>query len=187
MITWEELENAVNNCTRCPLCNGRHNVVLGTGNRNSDILFVGEGPGYHEDMEGEPFVGAAGQLLDKMLASIGLSRKEIYIANVVKCRPPSNRDPLPEEYNVCLNWLRWQYVLIQPKIVVCLGRIAAKALIEPDFRITRDRGKWYYKKGVDFTATFHPSALLRDESKKRPAWEDFKAIKERLDNLKQTN
>lgn len=179
-MTWEELEKITENCNRCGLCQGRHNVVLGVGNRHSDILFVGEGPGYHEDMEGEPFVGAAGQLLDKMLGAIGLSRKDIYIANVVKCRPPGNRDPLPEEQAACMNWLRWQYVLIKPKIVVCLGRIAAKALITPDFKITRDRGKWYYKKGVEFMATYHPSALLRDESKKRPAWEDFKAIREKL-------
>ncbi|MCD8090729.1 MAG: uracil-DNA glycosylase [Clostridiales bacterium] len=183
MINWDELEKIVNNCGRCELCRGRHNVVLGTGNRNSKIMFVGEGPGYHEDMRGEPFVGPAGQLLDKMLASIGLNRQEVYIANVVKCRPPGNRDPLPEERETCLNYLRIQYLLINPKIIVCLGRIAAISLITPNFSITRDRGKWFYKKGVQFTATYHPSALLRDESKKRLAWEDLKAIKEKLNEL----
>ncbi len=183
MITWEELEEAVNKCHSCGLCRERHNAVFGVGDKTSPIMFVGEGPGYYEDMQGEPFVGAAGQLLDKMLGAIGLSRENVYIANVVKCRPPKNRDPLPEEQEACMNFLRWQFVLLRPKIIVCLGRIAAKALITPDFAITRDRGKWYYKKGVQFTATFHPSALLRDESKKPFAWEDMKAIKEKLDEL----
>ncbi|MCD7777362.1 MAG: uracil-DNA glycosylase [Clostridiales bacterium] len=183
MITWEELEKILYNCRRCELCRQRHNVVLGTGNRNSDIMFVGEGPGYHEDIQGEPFVGPAGQLLDKMLVSIDLDRQKVYIANVVKCRPPGNRDPSPEERVACLNYLRIQYLLVKPKIIVCLGRIAAISLITPNFSITRDRGKWYYKKGVQFTATYHPSALLRDESKKGLAWKDLKAIKERLNEL----
>ncbi|MCD7905203.1 MAG: uracil-DNA glycosylase [Clostridiales bacterium] len=183
MITWEELEKIVNNCQRCELCRSRHNVVLGVGNRNADIMFVGEGPSYHEDMQGEPFVDPAGKLLDKMLASIGLDRQKVYIANVVKCRPPGNRDPLPEERAFCLNYLRVQYMLVNPKIIVCLGRIAAISLISPDFSITRSRGKWIYKKGVEFTATYHPSALLRDESKKRLAWEDLKSIREKLNEL----
>ncbi len=187
MISWEELESIAKNCHRCRLCEGRHNVVVGTGNKQAEVMLVGEGPGYNEDMQGEPFVGAAGQLLDKMLGAIGLNRQDVYIANVVKCRPPQNRDPLPDEQEVCIKYLRCQFMLIKPKIIVCLGRIAAKALITPSFAITRDRGKWYCKKGVQFMATFHPSALLRDESKKRFAWEDMKALRKRIDELRNEN
>lgn len=184
MITWDELEKYCSACTKCPLAKTRHNVVIGKGNRNADIMLVGEGPGYHEDMEGVPFVGAAGQLLDKMLASIGLGLDEVYIANIVKCRPPQNRDPLPEEREACMDYLRCQYLLIRPKILVCLGRIAAQALIDPDFRITRQRGQWFGKKGCYMTATYHPSALLRDTSKKREAWEDLKEIRKKYDELR---
>ncbi len=158
-------------------------MVIGTGNRESKILFVGEGPGYYEDMEGVPFVGAAGQLLDKMLNAIELDRSMVYIANIVKCRPPHNRDPLPEEQRACIRYLRQQYKLIKPQIIICLGRIAGQAIISPDLRITRDRGKWYNKKGVYMMATFHPSALLRDESKKPAAWQDFKSIRDKLKEL----
>lgn len=179
----EELEKACAACQRCGLCAGRTRSVFGVGNRLADVLFVGEGPGYHEDIAGEPFVGAAGQLLDKMLAAVGLDRNRVYIANVVKCRPPNNRDPLPEEQRACLPFLRGQFLRIRPKIIVCLGRIAAQALISPGFKITKERGVWFERKGVFMAATFHPSALLRDEDKKRPAWEDFKAIKAKLDEL----
>lgn len=181
-MTWEDLTYLCNNCRDCELHKTRHNVVIGTGNKNSKILFVGEGPGYYEDMQGEPFVGAAGQLLDKMLYAINLDRSKVYIANIVKCRPPQNRDPFPEEQVACIKYLRQQFKLIRPNIIVCLGRIAAKAIIEPNFKITRDRGKWYNKKGIDIIATYHPSALLRDESRKRDAWEDFKQIKQKLGN-----
>ncbi|MGN1318775.1 MAG: uracil-DNA glycosylase family protein, partial [Lachnospirales bacterium] len=173
-----------NNCTRCQLHTTRHNVVFGVGNEKSDILFVGEGPGYYEDMQGEPFVGAAGKLLDKMLLSIGLSRKDVYIANIVKCRPPNNRDPLPEEREACIPYLRHQFKLIRPKIIVCLGRIAATSIIDPNFKITKSRGIWYNKKGIDIIATYHPSALLRDESKKKDAWTDLKSIRKKLDEGK---
>lgn len=186
-MTWQELENICNNCNRCPLSATRHNVVIGVGNKQSDILFVGEGPGYYEDMQGEPFVGKAGQLLDKMLAAINLTRNEVYIANIVKCRPPNNRDPLPEERQACLPYLRMQFKLIRPKIIVCLGRIAATTIISPDFRITRSRGIWYNKKGIDIIATYHPSALLRDESKKKDAWTDFKSIRDKLKEWRNTN
>ncbi len=181
-MTWDELYAACGICRRCPLCETRTNVVVGTGNRNSDILFVGEGPGYNEDMQGLPFVGAAGRLLDKMLAAINLTREDVYIANIVKCRPPQNRDPLPAEQEACIVYLRQQFKLIRPKIIVCLGRIAAQAIISSDFRITRQRGIWYNKKGIDIIATYHPSALLRDETKqkKREAWEDFKQIRDKL-------
>ena len=183
-MTWDELISICNNCNRCQLSSTRHNVVFGVGDRNSDIMFIGEGPGYHEDMQGEPFVGNAGQLLDKMLASIGLSRQNVYIANIVKCRPPGNRDPLPEERQKCIPYLRQQFKLIRPKIIVCLGRIAAISIISPDFRITKSRGIWYEKAGIHIIATYHPSALLRDQSKKYDAWEDLKAIKKKLNELK---
>ena len=186
-MTWEELENACNSCRRCGLADTRTNVVIGVGNRNTDIMFVGEGPGYHEDMQGEPFVGPAGQLLDKMLASISLDRQQVYIANIVKCRPPNNRDPLPIEQECCINYLRHQYLLIRPKILVCLGRIAAQAIISPDFRITKSRGLWYNKKNCNIIATYHPSALLRDESKKADAWKDLQSIKIKLDEVRKIN
>lgn len=184
MYTWEELEEKCLNCRQCRLCETRTNVVIGVGNRNSDILFVGEGPGEQEDLTGEPFVGAAGKLLDKMLAAINLNRSEIYIANIVKCRPPYNRDPAKDEQSVCINFLRRQFLLIRPKIIVCLGRIAAQAIISPDFKITKNHGVWYNKKNCSIIATYHPSALLRDAVKKRPAWDDFKAIREKYDEIK---
>jgi DNA polymerase len=183
MITWDELEAYCSNCTKCPLGATRTNIVIGDGNRNADIMLVGEGPGYNEDMQGVPFVGAAGQLLDKMLLSINLTRENVYICNIVKCRPPHNRDPLPEEQTACMDYLRCQYLLVKPKILVCLGRIAAQALISPDFRITRQHGVWYNKKGLYMIATYHPSALLRDTSKKRDAWEDLKLIKQKYEEL----
>lgn len=186
-MTWEELNDKCLNCRGCPLCETRTKVVIGVGNKNADIMFVGEGPGYNEDIQGEPFVGAAGQLLDKMLGAINLDRTQVYIANVVKCRPPQNRDPLIEEQDACIGFLRHQYLLIKPKIVVCLGRISAQALISSDFRITKSRGIWYNKKNCNFIATYHPSALLRDESKKKDAWEDFKAIKLKLDEVRKIN
>jgi len=184
LYSWEELEKACLSCRGCKLCTTRKNVVVGTGNKQSDMMFVGEGPGEQEDLQGLPFVGPAGQLLDKMLSAINLSRNDIYITNVVKCRPPLNRDPESDEKKVCLNYLRHQYLLIRPKIIVCLGRIAAQAIIEPDFKITRNRGLWYKKKNCDIIATYHPSAILRDESKKYPAWEDFKSIKQKYDEVR---
>ena len=183
MPSWEELAAACADCAGCGLHAGRTNVVIGVGNRDAEVLFVGEGPGYHEDKQGEPFVGAAGQLLDKMLAAIGLDRTQVYIANVVKCRPPGNRDPEPEEIAACLRFLRYQTLLIRPKIVCCLGRIAAQTLITPGFRITSQHGMWTERKGVWLTATFHPSALLRDETKKKDAWADLKALRAKLDEI----
>ena len=167
MLSWEELENECKVCTKCPLHETRTNVVFGVGNPSSEILFVGEGPGESEDLKGEPFVGRAGILLDDMLKIIGLSRtKNIYIANIVKCRPPGNRDPAKSEREACISWLRAQYALIKPKIVVCLGRIAAMTLIDENFKITRDHGNWFKKDGTRFMALFHPAALLRDPRRK---------------------
>ena len=187
MYTWEELEEKCLNCHKCRLSETRTNVVIGVGNKNSDILFIGEGPGEQEDLKGEPFVGAAGKLFDKMLDAINLNRSEIYIANIVKCRPPYNRDPAKDEQSACINFLRHQFLLIRPKIIVCLGRIAAQAIISPDFRITRSRGIWYNRKNCYIISTYHPSALLRDENKKRPAWEDFKEIRKKYDEMRTTN
>ncbi|MBQ2753513.1 MAG: uracil-DNA glycosylase [Firmicutes bacterium] len=183
--SWEILEGAVHNCKKCRLWEVRTNVVIGRGNPESDIMFIGEGPGQQEDLTGKAFVGAAGKLLDKMLESVGLSDESVYIANIVKCRPPGNRDPLEDEKEACMNYLRYQLGLVKPKIIVCLGRIAATSIISPDFKITRQRGQWIERKGYYIMATYHPSALLRDESKKRPAWEDFKAIKAKYTELKE--
>lgn len=187
MKSWETLEGACLNCRKCRLWETRTNVVIGVGNRNADIMFVGEGPGQQEDLQGEPFVGPAGKLLDKMLASIGLDREKVYIANIVKCRPPGNRDPHDDEQEACMNYLRYQLMLVKPKIIVCLGRIAATAIIDRDFKITRQHGQWTERKGYWFIATYHPSALLRDESKKRPAWEDLKLIRAKLDEIGNDN
>lgn len=183
MVSWEQLEGACAACRRCGLCETRRNVVIGDGARESQILLIGEGPGEQEDLQGRAFVGPAGQLLDRMLACIGLDRGQVYIANVVKCRPPRNRDPLPEEQAACLPYLRAQVRLIRPQVIVCLGRVAAQTVIRPDFRITREHGQWVERKGYWLTATYHPSALLRDPSKKRDAYEDLKKLRSKLEEL----
>ena len=178
---FESLKNQCLSCKNCPLCEGRHNVVFGVGNENAKIMFVGEGPGEQEDLKGEPFVGRSGQLLDKYLSLIDLDRNSnIYIANIVKCRPPMNRDPKPEEQDICINYLRQQVKLIKPRIIVCLGRIAAQKLISPDFRVTTQHGEFFEKGGILFMGTFHPSALLRTESNKPLALEDFRALREKI-------
>lgn len=181
-MNWEELEQACASCGRCPLGGTRTNPVFGVGNPAAKILFVGEGPGEQEDLKGEPFVGKAGILLDKMLGCIGMSRDEnVYIANIVKCRPPHNRDPLPEERQACLPFLRAQTALIRPKIIVCLGKVAATTLIDPGFSIMRSHGVWYERKGFWLTATFHPAALLRNESLKKDAYADLLSIRAKYD------
>jgi len=177
MQSWPELAEACKSCTKCPLHETRTNVVFGTGNQNAEVLFVGEGPGETEDMKGEPFVGRGGVLLDNMLKIINLDRtKNIYIANIVKCRPPNNRDPMTGEREACIGWLRAQYALIKPKIVVCLGRIAAAELIGREFKITRDHGKWYDKDGVKYMALYHPAALLRDPTRRPETFVDLKSL-----------
>ena len=173
---WDQLRRDCIACTRCPLYETRHSVVFGVGPEDAEILFVGEGPGEQEDLRGEPFVGPAGQFLDQMLYIIGLSRRNCYIANIVKCRPPRNRDPLNTERQACAGWLQAQMELIKPKIVVCLGRIAAMELIRPDFRITKEHGTWTDREGVMYTAIYHPSALLRDPDKRPDAFRDLKSI-----------
>ena len=183
MLDWNGLEQICLNCTKCGLCETRHNVVFGVGPRNADVMFIGEGPGEQEDLQGEPFVGPAGKLLDDMLSIIDLSRENCYIANIVKCRPPRNRDPLETEQDACIGYLRNQVALIQPKIIVCLGRIAAMRLIRPDFRITRDHGKWVEKNGVWMTAIYHPSALLRDPYKRPETFDDLISLREKIRQL----
>lgn len=180
MLDWENLERICRDCTKCGLCETRHNVVFGVGRRDADMMFVGEGPGEQEDLKGEPFVGPAGKLLDDMLSIIDLDRTNCYIANIVKCRPPRNRDPLETEQDACIDYLRNQVALIQPKIIVCLGRIAATRLIRPDFRITREHGTWIQKNGVWMSAIYHPSALLRDVTKRPETFDDLIALREKI-------
>ena len=175
-MDWEELERQCMDCRRCGLCAGRRNVVFGVGARDAEVLFVGEGPGEQEDLQGEPFVGPAGRLLDDMLELIDLDRSRIYIANMVKCRPPRNRDPLSEEQNACAPWLRRQIELLRPRIIVCLGRISAMRFIREDYKITREHGQWTVKDGVMLTALYHPAALLRDPSKRPETFVDLKAL-----------
>lgn len=177
----EKLRELSQKCNKCELCENRHNVVFGVGSPNAKIMFVGEGPGEQEDLKGEPFVGKSGQLLDKYLSLIDLDRnKNIYIANIVKCRPPHNRDPKTEEQDICIDYLRQQVKIIKPRIIVCLGRIAAQRLISPDFRVTSEHGKFYEKGGILFMGTFHPSALLRNENNKPLALMDFQALREKI-------
>ena len=184
MLSWEELKRECGQCVRCGLCETRQNVVFGVGNERADILFVGEGPGEQEDLRGEPFVGPAGMLLDDVLSIIDLSRQEnCYICNIVKCRPPHNRDPLETEQDACIGYLRNQVALVKPKIIVCLGRIAAKRLIDPDYRITRQHGQWVEKSGFWMTAIYHPSALLRDVSKRPETFDDLLSIREKARQL----
>ena len=178
--TWEALERDCGQCRACALAETRTNVVFGDGARDAEILLVGEGPGQHEDEQGVPFVGPAGKLLDDMLEIIGLDRTKVYVANIVKCRPPKNRDPLNVEQDACIGWLRRQTALLRPRIIICLGRIAAKAIIREDFKITEQHGQWFERRGVQMTAIYHPSALLRDEGKRPETFVDLKAIQAKV-------
>ena len=176
----QALQNECLNCRRCALCDTRTHVVFGQGVPTAEVMFVGEGPGASEDEQGMPFVGRSGQLLDHYLEAVDLSReKNVYIANIVKCRPPQNRDPLPQEQDACIGYLERQLALLQPKIIVCLGRIAAMRLIKPDFRITKEHGQWFVKDGVSYMAIYHPSALLRDVSKRPETFTDLLSLRER--------
>ena len=178
--TWESLRQECLQCRGCALAETRTNVVFGDGAMDAEILFVGEGPGQHEDEQGVPFVGRGGQLLDDMLEMIGLDRTKVYIANVVKCRPPQNRDPLNVEEDACIGYLRRQMDLLRPKILVCLGRIAAKAIIKEDFKITKEHGQWFERDGILRIALFHPAALLRDPRRKPETFEDLKTIQDKI-------
>ncbi|MDO4515975.1 MAG: uracil-DNA glycosylase [Bacillota bacterium] len=183
MMTWEELEDRCLHCQNCALADTRHNVVFGVGNRQADVLFIGEGPGEQEDLQGEPFVGPAGQFLDVMLSVIDLHRSNVYIANIVKCRPPKNRDPLNIEQEACIGYLRSQTALLKPKIIVCLGRVAAMRIIDKDFRITRQHGQWFERAGMQIMALYHPSALLRDPSKRPDTFVDLKRLQAKIQEL----
>lgn len=180
MDQWEQLRQQCMSCRACGLADTRTNVVFGVGDPRAEVLLVGEAPGASEDRQGEPFVGAAGKLLDDMLAMIGLRRQQIYITNSVKCRPPQNRDPLNTEQDACIGYLRTQVALIRPKIIVCLGRIAACRLIREDFKITKEHGQWVQKSGVWMTAVYHPAAILRDPSKRPDTFLDLKAIEAKI-------
>jgi len=173
---WEELEQACLNCTKCDLCKNRKNVVIGTGNKNAKIMFIGEGPGADEDEQGEPFVGRAGQLMNKAFEGVGIKRQDVYIANIVKCRPPQNRNPEKQEAEVCMEYLENQINLVNPEKIVLLGSVALKNYLGEEYSITTSRGKWFKKNGIKILPTFHPAALLRDETKKIYFWRDLKEI-----------
>lgn len=180
-MDWETLRSSCLACTRCELCKTRTNVVFGQGVEDAEVLFVGEGPGQNEDEQGLPFVGRSGQLLDKYLFAIDLDRtKNCYIANIVKCRPPQNRDPLGVEQDACIGYLREQVTLLRPKLIVCLGRIAAMRLIREDFKITREHGQWVKKGGFELMAMYHPAALLRDPARRPDAFEDLMSLREKV-------
>ena len=180
MSAWEELKQECLNCQACALCETRTQVVFGVGDPNAEVLFIGEAPGANEDLQGEPFVGRGGKLLDDMLAMIGLKRKNIYITNSVKCRPPENRDPMNTEKDACRGYLRRQVKLMQPKIIVCLGRISAAELIHEDFKITKEHGQFFEKSGVLMMALYHPAALLRNPNLKPYAFEDLKILQTKI-------
>lgn len=180
MLEWNELEQYCHSCQKCPLADTRHNVVFGEGARDAEVMFIGEGPGENEDLQGRPFVGRAGQLLDDMLEVIDLDRDKVYIANIVKCRPPQNRDPLNTEQDACIGYLRNQVALIRPKIIVCLGRISATRLIREDFKISREHGQWTEKAGVQMTALFHPAAILRDPRRRPETFQDLKGLQQKI-------
>lgn len=183
----DEIRKECEGCRKCSLAETRTNVVFGVGNPHADVMFIGEAPGEKEDLSGIPFVGAAGKLFDKYLVAVGIPREEIYIANMLKCRPPKNRDPKPEEQDLCIEYLHEQVRAVSPKLIVCLGRIAAMRLIKPDFRITAEHGIWFERGAFSVCAVYHPSALLRDPRKKDDMLADMMEIKRRLDALKQTS
>ncbi len=182
--TWEELEQSIVGCKKCKLCNNRTNIVFGTGNKEAKLMFIGEGPGADEDMQGIPFVGKAGKLMNMAFAGIGINRDEVYIANIVKCRPPSNRNPEDDEATACLDYLRNQVMLVKPKIIVLLGSVALKNILGKEYGITASRGNWIEKKGILYMPTWHPAALLRDENKKIDFWRDLKLVQEKTNYIK---
>lgn len=180
---WEELEEVVKQCRKCRLCETRKNVVFGVGNREADIMFIGEGPGADEDAQGEPFVGKAGKLMNMAFDMLGVKREEVYIANIVKCRPPNNRNPQDDEVENCLDYLRNQVILVKPKIIVLLGSVALKNVLGKEYGITASRGKWLERKGILYMPTWHPAALLRDENKKIDFIKDLKQVIKRYNEI----
>lgn len=181
--SFEELENSIVGCNKCKLCSNRNNIVFGCGNKNADLMLIGEGPGADEDIQGIPFVGKAGKLMNAAFDALGINRDDIYIANVVKCRPPNNRNPEKDEEMACLDYLRNQVILVKPKIIVLLGSVALKAILGNEYSITSSRGKLIEKKGILYMPTFHPAALLRDEKKKIDFYNDLKEARNRLENM----
>ena len=181
--TWEELKESIEHCKKCKLCMNRTNIVFGVGNEKAEIMFIGEGPGADEDLQGIPFVGKAGQLMNKALEGLSIRREDLYIANIVKCRPPSNRVPEDEEAEACLDYLRNQVILVNPKIIVLLGSTALKNVLGKEYGITSARGTWVEKKGIYYLPTWHPAALLRDEAKKIDFWNDLKEVKRKLEEF----
>lgn len=181
--SFEELENSIVGCNKCKLCSNRNNIVFGCGNKKADLMLIGEGPGADEDIQGIPFVGKAGKLMNAAFDALGINRDDVYIANVVKCRPPNNRNPEKDEEMACLDYLRNQVILVKPKIIVLLGSVALKAILGNEYSITSSRGKWIEKKGILYMPTFHPAALLRDEKKKIDFYNDLKEAKNRLENM----
>ena len=182
-VSWQSLYEEIYACEKCGLCRQIHNKVPGQGDIHADLMIIGEGPGAEEDAQGLAFVGAAGQLLTRMIAAMGYIREQVYICNIVKCRPPHNRTPDPTEAASCLPYLRQQVALVRPKVIVLLGATAARTLLREDFRITREHGVWEQRKGVWFMPTYHPAALLRDESKKREAWHDLQLVMGKMKEL----
>lgn len=180
----EDLQNVILNCKSCKLCNNRTNIVFGCGDINADIMFIGEGPGADEDEQGIPFVGKAGKLMNNAFDIVGINREKVYIANIVKCRPPNNRDPQDDEIRACINYLRNQVMIIKPKIIVLLGRIALQNILGKEHKITSSRGKWIEKKGILYMPTWHPAALLRDETKKIDFINDLKEVMNKAKKLK---
>ena len=184
-VSWPEFSEELEDCRKCRLCEHRSHIVPGEGNPNAALMFIGEGPGQEEDRLGRPFVGRSGELLTRMIHAIGIERSDVYICNVVKCRPPQNRNPEPDEAEACLNYLRQQVALVRPRVIVLLGKIACRYTLREDVFITRDHGRWYERKGTWFMPTFHPSALLRDPTKKRDAWDDFQKIRAKLNEIEE--
>lgn len=178
-----DVESEASGCVRCGLSEGRNVVVFGSGSPRANLMFIGEAPGAEEDRQGLPFVGRAGELLTRIIKAIDLTREEVYIANIVKCRPPGNRDPLPDEVAACRGFLERQIDLIEPKVIVLLGRVAAQTLLGNDLSLGRMRGQWYKVRGVETRVTYHPAALLRNVSFKRPTWEDMQVVRDRLAEL----
>ena len=174
----EELKQSFKECKKCKLCTTRQNIVFGVGNENADIMFIGEGPGGDEDRLGEPFVGKAGQLMDNAFDVVGIKREDVYMANILKCRLPHNRDPEEDEIVACMDYLRNQVVIVKPRIIVLLGRIALQNILGKEYKITASRGKWVEKKGIMYMPTWHPAALLRDETKKIEFLNDLKSVVE---------
>lgn len=181
--TWNDIENHIAVCTQCPLGQTRNRPVMGKGDHQADIMLIAEAPGTQEDEQGIPFVGRSGEILDMLLGDCGLERKDLYITNILKCHPPGNRDPKEEEKEACFPYLKYETFLLKPKIIVCLGRVAAQRIISPDFKITRQHGTWTYRKSCALTATYHPSAILRDPSKYEPVRKDFFEIVRKLSGM----